>query len=155
VCVLFFGAGLWLGCGAAAAACIDLRGREIVPRHPSVVEEYASARWVVVGRVMANRDIPSPDDPGFYDWTIYDVEVVEVIKGRPPHRIKLESENTSARFPMDNGKSYLLFVSQFDTAETVGGEKLPQTFIDNCGNSGAMEKVEATVREVRGLSGHR
>ncbi|WP_267226849.1 hypothetical protein [Dyella silvae] len=153
-CILF-AASLWLGCGVATAACIDLRGKEIVPRHPSVPEEYASAQWVVIGRVAASRDVASQDDPGFYDWTVYDVEVVESLKGKPPHRIKLESENTSARFPMDNGRQYLLFVSHSNTAEMAGSEKLPQNYIDNCGNSGAVDEVEATVKKVRGLSGGR
>ncbi|WP_157971336.1 hypothetical protein [Dyella sp. C9] len=151
-CVLFFAASLWLTCGSAAAVCVDLRGKEIVPRHPSVSEEYAAAPWVLIGRVTATRDVESPDDPGFYGWTIYDVEVVETLKGLPPHRIKLQSENTSARFPMDNGKQYLLFV-RFHTEETAGGERLPQNYIDNCGNSGAVEEVDAAIRKARGMTG--
>ncbi|MET0330192.1 MAG: hypothetical protein ABW154_02065, partial [Dyella sp.] len=85
---------------------------------------------------------------------IYDVEVVETFKGKPPHRIKLLSENTSARFPMDKGKAYLLFVSQSSTVEMAGKEKLPQNYVDNCGNSGAVKDIEKTVRMVRGLSGN-
>jgi hypothetical protein len=152
VCVLIFAASLWLASGAVAAACIDLRGKEIVPRHPSVPEEYASVPWILIGRVIASRDVASPDDPGFYDWTIYDVEVVEALKGKPPHRIKLESENTSARFPMDKGRRYLLFVSHSNTVEMAGSAKLPQDYVDNCGNSGAVEEVEPTIRKVRALS---
>jgi hypothetical protein len=152
ICVPLFAASLWLASGAVAAACIDLRGKEIVPRHPSVPEEYASVPWILIGRVIASRDVASPDDPGFYDWTIYDVEVVETLKGKPPHRIKLESENTSARFPMDKGRRYLLFVSHSNTIEMAGSEKLPQDYVDNCGNSGAVEEVEPTIRKVRALS---
>lgn len=139
----------------AAAACIGFRGNEIVPRHPSVSEEYVTAPWVVIGRVIASRDVASPDDPGFYDWTIYDVEVSEALKGKPPERFKLESENTSARFPMDNGKTYLLFVSHSKNAEMSGSETLPQDYIDNCGNSGAIEDAGTTIKKVRRLSGAR
>lgn len=152
VCVLLFAASLWLAGGTAAAACIDLRGKEIVARHPSVPEEYASVPWILIGRVTASRNVASPDDPGFYDWTIYDVEVVEALKGKPPHRIKLESENTSARFPMEKGRQYLIFVSHSKMVEMAGSEKLPQDYVDNCGNSGAVEEVEATIRMVRELS---
>jgi hypothetical protein len=107
VCVLLITGSLSLTCFGASAACIGLRGNETVPRHPSVSEEYASAQSVLIGRVTATRNVASLDDPGFYDWTIYDVEVLEALKGKPTHRIKLVWENTSARFPMGNGKRLL------------------------------------------------
>lgn len=137
------------------AACIGLSGTEIVPRHPAVSDEYASASWVFIGRAVASRDVASPDDPGFYDWTIYDVEVIEAFKGRPPHRVKLLSANTSARFPMDTGKAYLLFVSHSPMVEMAGNEKLPRGYVDNCGNSGAVKDVDWAIKTVRGLSGAR
>jgi hypothetical protein len=135
------------------STCIGLSGAKIVPRHPSISEEYASTPWVFIGRATTSRNVASPDDPGFYDWTIYDVEVIEAFKGKLPHRVKLLSENTSGRFPMDAGKAYLLFVSHSPMIELAGNEKLPQDHVDNCGNSGAVKDVETTIRTVRALSG--
>jgi hypothetical protein len=108
---------------------------------------------VFIGRATASRDVPDPDDPEFYNWTIYDVQVVKVFKGKPPHHIRLLSENTTARFPMDHGKEYLVFVSHSPTAEMAGKEKLPGDYVDNCGNSGSVEEAGATIRVVKGLSG--
>lgn len=138
---------------AAHCACLDFSGPVDVPRHPSIAQEYASTPWVFIGRATASRDVPDPDDPEFYNWTIYDVQVVKVFKGKPPHHIRLLSENTTARFPMDHGKEYLVFVSHSPTAEMAGKEKLPGDYVDNCGNSGSVEEAGATIRVVKGLSG--
>jgi hypothetical protein len=150
---LFILMALPLALHGAHAACLGLSGTDIVPRHPSIAAEYASAPWVFIGRTAASRDVPSPDDPGFYDWTIYKVEVVKVFKGKPPRYVQLLSENTSARFPMDPGKEYLVFVSHSPMVEKAGKEKLPREYVDNCGNSGAIEEAGATIRVVEGLSG--
>ena len=145
---------LWLSIPVAAhCTCVDLGGPVDVPRHPSIADEYASVPWVLIVRTTASRDVPSPDDLGFYDWTIYDVEVVRVFKGRPPHHIRLLSENTTARFPMDPGKEYLVFVSHSPMVEMAGKEKLPGDYVDNCGNSGAIEDVGRAIRAVKELSG--
>jgi hypothetical protein len=137
----------------ARAVCLELKGPIEVQRHPSVAMEFRSAPWVVVGRAIASRNVASPDDPGFYDWTVYDVEVTKVFKGTPPRRIKLRSENSSGRFPLDVGASYLLFVSHAPFTVMAGREKLPRDYVDNCGNSGAADEVPVTLKEVRALSG--
>jgi len=54
--------------------------------------------------------------------------------------------------PMDKGRWYLLFVSHSKTVEMASSEKLPQGYIDNCGNPGSVEEVEATIKKVRELS---
>jgi hypothetical protein len=151
--VLFISMFISLASPGVRAVCVDLSGPDIVPRHPSIAQEFASAPWVFIGRATASRDVPSPDDPGFYDWTIYEVEVLKVFKGKPPHRIRLQSENTSGRFPMDRGKEYLLFVSHSPVVEMAGKEKLPGDYVDNCGHSGSIEEAGAAIRAVQDFSG--
>lgn len=107
---------------------------------------------MITGRVLGERNISSPDDPEGFEWTVYTVKVLETFKGKPRRTIRLVSENSSARFYMDTGKSYLLFISQFPTAEMAGRERLPVEFVDNCGNSALVQDAEPAIKAVRDLS---
>lgn len=115
-------------------------------------------RWLshgderVTGRVTTERNISEPDDPEGYAWTVYTVQVLEIFKGTPPRTLRLLSENTSARFSMDTGKTYLLFVSQAPGVEMAGKEHLPSDYVDNCGNAAVAKDAEPAIKTVRGLS---
>ena len=107
---------------------------------------------MITGRVLDERNISTPDDPEGYEWTIYTIKVLETFKGKPQETIRLSSENTSARFPMETGKSYLLFVSQSGMVEMAGQERLPEDYVDNCGNSAPVQDARRAIKVVRGLS---
>lgn len=84
----------------------------------------------MLGKVISARNITSSDDPGGFSWTIYTINPSLVFKGNPNRIVKVWSENTSSRFPMQVGGNYLLFLS-------VGfGNKV---YVDSCGNSGRVE----------------
>lgn len=127
-------------------------GSAAVYRNPSVTAEFRHAAFVVTGRVLGGHNISTPDDPEGYAWTIYTVQVLEVFKGRPQRTIRLLSENTSSRFSMDTGETYLLFVSHSSMTETAGQERLPADYIDNCGNSAPAKDAESAIKTVRDLS---
>jgi hypothetical protein len=127
-------------------------GPTAVYRTPSVAAEFKEAPTVITGRVLDERNISTPDDPEGYEWTIYTIKVLETFKGKLQETIRLSSENTSARFPMDTGKSYLLFVSQSGMAEMAGQERIPEAFVDNCGNSAPVQDAKHAIKVVRGLS---
>lgn len=114
--------------------------------------EFKGTPLVITGRVVSARNISTPDDPEGYEWTVYTVNVLETFKGKPQRTIRLLSENTSARFYMDIGESYLLFISQSEMIEMAGHERLPEKFVDNCGNSAAVKAAESAIRTVRALS---
>jgi hypothetical protein len=138
---------------ASYALCWESgEGSTAVYRNPSVPAEFKSAASVITGRVLGGRNISEPDDPQGFAWTVYTVQVLKTFKGRPQRMIQLLSENTSARFPMDIGKTYLLFVSQSQVAEMAGQERLPTKYIDNCGNSAPAEDATSAVNLVRELS---
>jgi hypothetical protein len=138
---------------ACNASCWESgAGSTAVYRHPAVRADFKNAALVVIGRVTGERNISEPDDPQGYAWTIYTVEVLETFKGTPQRTIRLVSENTTARFPMDTGKTYLLFVSQFRVAEMAGQERLPQAYVDDCGNSAIAKDAAAAIEVVRDLS---
>ncbi|SFW71062.1 hypothetical protein [Luteibacter sp. UNCMF366Tsu5.1] len=127
-------------------------GPTAIYRKPTVAAEFKDAAAVITGRVTAARNISEPDDPEGYAWTIYSVQVLETFKGTPQRTIQLLSENTTARFPMDTGKTYLLFISQSSMIEMAGKERLPTNFIDICGNSAVEEDARSLIKEVRHLS---
>lgn len=145
-----FPALLWLLAPTIAhGACVGPAG---APRHPTVTAEYASSKSVILGQLTHTRNISSPDDPDGFDWTVYEVKVLTVYKGRPPKLIKLVSPNTSSRFPMDDGRDYLLFIEHSSKPERAGKELLPANFVDECGNSGLISERSAEIRSIRSLS---
>ena len=149
--------GLLLTMGAISPATYGTcwesgAGPTAIYRNPTVAAEFKEAPLVITGRVTAARNISEPDDPAGYAWTVYSVQVLEVFKGTPPPTIQLLSENTSARFPMDTGETYLLFVSQSPMVEIAGQERLPENFIDNCGNSADLKEAKSLIKTVRHLS---
>jgi hypothetical protein len=105
---------------------------------PSVRDEYRASDAVVVGTVIRATHVPLSRD--YLEGTTYLVRVDETLKGKPPARIPLFSENSSARFPMRVGTKYLLFV-----------DNLERSAIDNCGNSGAVSKRAKALALVRRL----
>ena len=128
-------------------------GSTAVYRNPSVADEFKDAAFVVTGRVLSERNISSPDDPEGFEWTVYTVKVLETFKGKPQRTIHLVSENSSARFYMDTGESYLMFVRQSPAVVMAGQERLPTDYVDNCGNSALIKDAEPAVKAVRALSG--
>jgi hypothetical protein len=65
---------------------------------------------------------------GFTDYTF---KVDRQLKGKPVKSLLIKSENTSAGFPMDAQRTYLIFVSQ-------RADK--SWYVDNCGNSAPMSR---------------
>lgn len=119
---------------AASAACYS--------GHPTVGAERSDSKFVISGRAIASRDVMSPDDPAIVGKTIYDVAVLKTYKGTPGSTISITSVNTSSRFPMNIGQTYLLFVSEYE------GEY----FVDSCGNSGEVIEKKSALKE---LESHR
>jgi hypothetical protein len=148
---IFF--ALSVGATTACATCWQSgQGTNAIYRHPSVPEEFREARFVVLGRATHEQNISSAEDPDGYDWTVYDVEILQAFKGTPPRTMRLLSENSSSRFPMEAGKTYLLFVSHMPMVESEGNDVLPQDFVDNCGNSDALDAAGAKLMAVKQLS---
>lgn len=104
-------------------------------RHPSVSDELRSSTMVLVAKVVANRYESSPDDPRGIDRTEFSLNVVKVFEGFAENPVIVTSENTSGRFPMDVGRSYLLFIKRFNGVNIV----------DPCGNSGPLADKKAEI----------
>jgi hypothetical protein len=75
---------------------------------------------------------------------VYDVKVLRVIKGKPGPQLSLFSENSTARFWLQVGGEYLLFIVE-DTFDEPVGRRLT---IDTCGNSASAAKAKGVLKRL-------
>lgn len=118
---------------SSIATAVCLKG------HRSITEEYAETENIITGKVIKEKDIPEADN--YEKGTNYTVEIQEVIKGNLINSVIIFSENSSGRFPMLVGETYILFVYY-----NVGRYQ-----IDNCGNSGLLSEKRDTIQTLRQL----
>ncbi|MEX8521001.1 MAG: hypothetical protein AB3X44_21060 [Leptothrix sp. (in: b-proteobacteria)] len=99
-------------------------------RYPTVQEEFKSSELVVSATVVREKLVPD-SEPTFYAGTIYYLKVNHIYKGAKITHLKLFSENTTSRFLMDIGTTYLVFANHeqdlFKNTNTY--------YINSCGNS--------------------
>jgi hypothetical protein len=112
--------------------------------HPSVDLEFAKSAIVATGKVTAEARAAAPFD-GMYEGNRYSFRPAQILKGQSPRTLSLFSENSTGRFPMEVGETYLVFVY---VAEHKGAQFFA---VDNCGNSGRLADIGATVQTVREL----
>jgi len=137
------------------------------PDYYSVSHEYKRSMYVVEAEAIRETWLGEDGKPkalvppfqsgsprpwGFdpYMGTYYDVAVLRVFKGKPPAHLRLFSENSTARFWLDIGKKYVLFV---DT-NTFDAPIDSQLSIDTCGNSGVLPPAQKILQNVEKLSAH-
>ena len=129
-----------------AFACVPAMSQAWCERHLSIEEEFRASAFVGVGRVISDRETPDPPkkksgaipDPGH----TYSVEVIEVLAGPKRKTIDLFTEYNSGQFPMDIGKSYLIF------ARPLFGAHL----VSSCGNSGELGQRTVELSSARRLA---
>jgi hypothetical protein len=112
---------------------------------PSIEQEFRDSAIVAVGVARAARDVSASDDPTGIDHTIYTVRLTRAFKGAPAgSTIDVVSDNTSARFPLERGARYLLFIGQAKDGR----------YVDNCGWSGALRDkgTGAVLRRVEAIA---
>ena len=122
--------------------CSELAVSVCLNGHPSIQQEYKTARIILVGKVVGHHEVPSSN--WFDDGDVYEVVPARVFKGTNQQKLRLFSENNSGRFPMDINQQYLLFVSK------VHGRLM----VDSCGNSGDITKAREAAAEVTKLAGN-
>jgi hypothetical protein len=144
---------------AASAYCAgaDKTLPDYRPDYYSVPMEFGRSKFVVEGVVTSETWVgddgkPKPLVAPFgsgekrpwglaapYMGAWYDVQVIRRFKGRAPTHVRLFSENSTARFWLNKGERYLLFISG-----DVFDEPIRQAMtIDTCGNSAKFDGVLA------------
>src|SRR5438046_683826 len=76
----------------------------------SVKAEFVRSVAVVRVLVVSERNVPDPDAPEFIGGTFYTVRIQKSFRGALDGTVKVFSENSTGRFPMESGRSYLLFL---------------------------------------------
>lgn len=110
----------------------------------AVPDEIKVSQFVVIGTVIARKIVVDPiEDPEGYEAEIFHVKVKQVLYGHPKQGalkpyLAIYNANTSARFLMDMGEKYLLFVSE-------GADGF---FINHCGNSGEVTESKSTMAAI-------
>ena len=113
----------------------------------TVEQELKTSPLVFVGKVTRTRRVVVRSE-SITGGTLYSVDVAEALKGRPPHKLELYSENSSGRFPMEVGVEYIIF-ADYGVFEGIRGRQLA---VINCGNSAPLPKGNKTVETVRRLT---
>ena len=122
---------LFLVSSISAAVC--LKG------NPSIAEEYADRQYVFIGKAILKKEVPVSED--YYEGYEYTVQVQEMFKGNSTNTVLIFSENSSGRFPMSVGETYILFVYH----------ELGRYQVSNCGNSGLVSEKQKVIQTVRRL----
>jgi hypothetical protein len=107
-----------------------------------VSDEYYVSPLVLTGTVIGQKLEVAPDDPDGSTGTFYKVHVDKTWRGTPQQTITLYSENSTARFPMQQHKAYVLFVTRSPEGKWV---------VDNCGNSNQLPSADKTLAALRHL----
>lgn len=114
------------------------------PSYPGVEQEFGESEIVFVGKVISEEKIHESQD-GYFDGINYTLAVTEVLKGMPGQVVTVFSENSSGRFPMDIGETYLVFTSI--TPGTFAG--IPIYTVSYCGNSGKVQERKDALSTAR------
>ncbi|MGC4095728.1 MAG: hypothetical protein QM706_01315 [Nitrospira sp.] len=107
---------------------------------PSLEHEYKNAAMVFVGHVTS-EDV-TPESTNQLDGSTYTIHVEEALRGSRSKSVQIFSENTSGRFPMQVGATYLIFAHK----------ELNRLQIDNCGNSGLLSEKSKALAIIRKIA---
>lgn len=156
-----------LGSNTANAYCVgwDKSLPNYDPKYYSVSHEFKRAKYVIEAKAIRETWLGEDGKPkslqppfqfgeprpwGFdpYMGAYYDVEVFHDFKGHPSRHLRLFSENSTARFWLNIGKEYVLFVTT-NTFDLPVGQQLT---IDTCGNSKSLQQARNVLQAVENLS---
>lgn len=110
------------------------------------MEEFNESDAIIVGTVTGKEHVPDID-PTFYAGILYFLRVEQIIKGTQKLELRLFSENTTARFPMEIDKSYLVFARRdndiFKNTNTY--------WVNSCGNSKPARDATRELGKLRAM----
>ena len=115
----------------------------------TVADEIKEANFVAIGKVTSRKIVVDPiEDPEGYEAELFQVEIENVLYGTPPEYVvkgylTLYNVNTSSRFNMDVGESYIMFVSEYWDG----------FYINSCGNSGTVIKSKEVIKTIQKIVG--
>jgi hypothetical protein len=112
--------------------------------YPDVRNEFFENELVFTGKVISEEKVHQIND--FFDGIYYEIQIIDVFRGSPKETVTVFSENSSGRFPMEVGQSYLVFTS------IEPQEYVKDTYaISNCGNSGKIHERQEALKAIKQL----
>ena len=101
-------------CGATAkAVCITKDGVSVDPSKQPIIPwatEFQQSSVILIGTVVAQKNIPDSKEPEFWSGTLYDLKVEALLKGDAGRSVQVFTPNDSGRLLLLNGVRYLLFL---------------------------------------------
>ncbi len=158
-------AGLWLGTLPMSASAYCAGGDPTLPnydpRYYSIDQEFRRSQYVIRAKVIRETWIgedgnikalqPPFQQSGHRPWGLdpymgafYDLRVETIYKGKPPAILRVFSENSTARFWLEEGVEILAFVSSERFDRPIGR----QFTLDTCGNFSIFPKANRTIAAV-------
>lgn len=107
---------------------------------PTVGCEFLNSDAVFIGTVISTRTTPAQGEEFDDGWT-YEMNVQRVFRGPTGKTISVFTENNSARFPLETGKTYVLFATKVQDRFTIG----------DCGNSALLSQAAVTIKKLNRL----
>jgi hypothetical protein len=105
---------------------------------PTVRCEFLNSTAVFIGIVVSTRHEPAGSGVDDNDGWIYTLTIQKRFRGAFSKTVEVYTENGSARFPLDNGKQYLLFAFKFQG----------RLQIFDCGNSALLLDAKKSIQEL-------
>src|SRR5262245_2166851 len=111
----------------------------------SVEAEFRRSELVALASVVSERSVAADPQAGLLDGVLYTLHIEELFRGGQRRTVNVFSENSSGRFPMQKGTTYIVLLYQ------QGG----RLSADYCGNSGVASEKRAVIAKVRELAKRR
>ena len=127
----------WSFLTGALAVIPAVAGAACLSGNLQVEAEFRVSPVVVIANVVSEK--PASKSKNYLEGTKYKIKIAEVLRGKPGKTMTLFSENSSGRFPMKVGESYLLFVHK----------ELGLWQVDNCGNSAPTSSSTQNIAVLR------
>lgn len=129
--------------GAACSASLSAHALCLQPQPVRVCTEYFHTGSIVLARIQSRRQIPDTPDPNNVEGWFYKIEVAKSFKGQKPPSDEIYTGNDETKFPMEVGRTYLLFLNKNDQ-----GRWAP----DTCGNSAELSKANGALAELDAIA---
>jgi hypothetical protein len=109
------------------------------PQPVRVCTEFFHSDNVVIGKILSVRKIPDTPDPNNVEGWFYKLKVAKSYRGGGLAKDEIYTGNDESRFPMEVGKTYLLFINKDPQSRPAP---------DTCGNSSELSKATESIAAI-------
>ena len=107
-----------------------------------VGQEVKDSQVIIIGTVSSSRQVPQSWDT--LDGIDYVVHIDQKVKGKQSGEITIFSEHSEDGFNLQDGKQYLLFLTN----------NYQHWVVNKCGNSGTLDDRSDVIKQMIKLAGN-